>query len=264
MPGEEKVGGVKLEGSLAERDFAELVHQLYKERVTGLLTLTHIGVGRAITVLDGRLVFASSSSPDDRLGELLLRRGQLSLRQFVDAGKAIAPGKRLGAILVEQGALTPKGLVRAVVEHTQEIVYAAFQWTEGHYRFQAGTSSPEAITLKISTPELILEGIRRIESAGRVLAGVGGISARYERADDYEATLAQMSLSFEKLSILTGLNGTLDVEAICRDSTLSDFEVCRTLWAFRVLGVVRCVDAVEKGCRPPVEDEGLGSVLAGE
>jgi hypothetical protein len=182
----------------------------------------------------------------------------------VDAGKAIVPGKRLGAILVEQGALTPKGLIRAVVEHTQEIIYAAFQWTEGRYRFQAGSSSAEAITLKISTPELILEGIRRIEGATRVLRGVGGISARYARSDDYEATLGRMSLSFEKLSILTGLNGTLDVETICRDSTLPDFEVCRTLWAFRVLGVVRRVDVVEQVRPEQAEDEGLGSVLAGE
>lgn len=258
------MGGGKLEGSLAERDFAEVVHQLHKERATGQLTLTHAGIARSITVEDGRLVFASSSSPDDRLGELLLRRGLLSLRQFVDAGLAIVPGKRLGAILVEQGALTPKGLVRAVVDHTQEIVYSAFQWTEGHYRFQAGAISTESITLKINTPDLILEGIRRIESVRRVLGGVGGISARYMRADDYEATLARMNLSFEKLSLLTNLHGTLEVEAICRESTLSDFEVCRTLWAFRVLGAIRRVDAPEPAARGHVEDEGLDVVLGAE
>jgi hypothetical protein len=220
-------------------------------------------VGRSVLVQEGRLVFASSSSPDDRLGELLLRRGQISLRQYVDAGSAIAPGKRLGAVLVEQGVLTPKGLVKAVVEHTQEIIYGAFQWTEGRYRFQAGNTPPEAITLKMSTPDLIIEGIRRIESWSRIVRGAGDLSARYERADDYEAALAQMSLSFEKLSILTSLNGTLSVEAICSEATLPDFEVCRTLWAFRVLGVIRRVDTP---ARPegPAEDEGLGVALAGD
>ena len=49
--------------------------------------------------------FASSSSPDDRLGELLLRRGRLTFRQYADAGKAIVPGLRLGAILVELARL---------------------------------------------------------------------------------------------------------------------------------------------------------------
>lgn len=251
---------LKLEGSLAECDFPELVHDLHRERATGLLTLAHAGVGRSVTVQAGRLVFASSSSPDDRLGELLLRRGQISLRQYVDAGRAVVPGKRLGAILVEQGVLTPKGLVRAVVEHTQEIIYGAFQWTEGHYRFKEGTSSSEAITLKISTPELILEGIRRIESWSRVARGVGGMEARYARSDQYETTLAQMSLSFEKLSLLTELNAALDIEAICYASTLSDFDVCRTLWAFRVLGVIRRLD-VPQAAPPQVEDEGLGAVL---
>lgn len=254
----------KLEGSLADRDFPELVHDLHQERATGLLTLTQMGVGRSVLVQEGRLVFASSSSPDDRLGELLLRRGQISLRQYVNAGKAVGPGKRLGAVLVEQGVLTPKGLVRTVVEHTQEIIYGAFQWTEGHYRFQPGTSPPEAITLKISTPALILEGIRRIESWSRIALGVGDLDARYVRADNYEATLALMSLTFEKLSILTGLNGSPDVERICSESTLPDFEVYRTLWAFRLLGLIRRVDAAQARPKPQVEDEGLGFVLAGE
>jgi hypothetical protein len=115
----------------------------------------------------------------------------------------------------------------------------------------------------MSTPDLIIEGIRRIESWSRIVRGAGDLSARYERADDYEAALAQMSLSFEKLSILTSLNGTLSVEAICSEATLPDFEVCRTLWAFRVLGVIRRVDTP---ARPegPAEDEGLGVALAGD
>src|SRR5512145_2327044 len=118
---------MKPQGSLAERDFAELIHDLHRQRWTGVLTLTHMGIGKSVTVQEGRLVFASSSSPDDRLGELLLRRGRLTLRQFVDAGKAVAPGKRLGTVLVEQGVLPPKDLVKSVVEHTQEIIYGLFQ-----------------------------------------------------------------------------------------------------------------------------------------
>ena len=41
----------------------------------------------------------------------MLRRGRITLRQLVDAGKAMLPGKRLGTILVEQGVLAPKDLV---------------------------------------------------------------------------------------------------------------------------------------------------------
>jgi hypothetical protein len=248
---------MKTQGSLAESDFPDLLHALHERRWSGLLTLTHVGVGRSVSVHDGRLVFASSSSPDDRLGELLLRQGRISLRQYVDAGKAIAPGKRLGTVLVEQDILSPKDLVKAVVEHTQEIIYGAFQWTEGQYRLQEGASAAEAITLKISTPDIILEGIRRIESWTRIHRGAGGIAARYQRHPQYEAVLPQMTLSFEKLSLLTALHDVVEVERLCRESSLSDYDVCRTLWAFRVIGVVRRVDAPPQA-RPVALDEGEG------
>jgi hypothetical protein len=53
------------------------------------------------------------------------------------------------------------------------------------------------------------------------------------------------------------------VDAICADSSLGSFEVCRTLWAYRVIGVVRRVDTPAPAPRPEAEDEGLGFVLAG-
>jgi hypothetical protein len=253
---------MKLQGSLVEHDFPELIHDLSETRWTGLLTLTHMGVGRSVSVQQGRMVFAASTSIDDRLGELLFRQGRISLRQYADAGAAVGPGKRLGAILVEHGVLTGKDLVRAVVEHTQEIIYGAFQLTEGQYRLQEGAVAAESITLKISTPQLIMEGIRRIDSWQRIQRAVGGLDACYERAAGYEETLRSLNPSLEKLALLTGLNKTTRLEALCRESTLSDFEVCRTLWAYKVIGVVRRLDVPV----PPSaeQDEGLGLVLPQE
>ncbi len=252
------------EGSLAEHDFPGLLQTLSALRWTGRLTLTSQGVGKGVTVCDGNLVFASSSSVDDRLGELLLRRGRITLRQLADAGSAVGPGKRLGAILVEGGVLTPKDLVKTVIEHAQEIIYSLFQWTEGHYRLQVGSdATSEAITLKMSTPDIIMEGIRRIEAWSRIERSVGGLAARYVRAANYEETIARMSLTFEKLSLLTGLNGEQSLERICEESTLSDYEVCRSLWAFRVIGAVARVDIQAGTSRAAAsDDDGLASILA--
>jgi len=250
---------MKPEGSLAEHDVPELVQHVHERRWTGILTLTHMGVGKTVHVQDGRLVFASSSSPDERLGELLLRRGKISLSQFTDAGEAVKPGKRLGTVLVERGLLSPKDLVKAVMDHTQEIIYGAFLLTEGRYRMQDEGASSEAITLKISTPEIIMEGIRRIEAWSRINRSVGGLKALYTRSDRYEEALRGLTLPQDQLKVLTALEGMRAVEAICADSTLASFEVCRTLWAYRVIGVVRRMDTPAP--RPAVEDEGFGFVL---
>lgn len=255
----------KPEGSLAVSDFPDLVQALYACHATGKLTLTNGGVGKNVVLENGQLVFASSSSVDDRLGELLLRRRRISLRQLVEAGQAVGPGKRLGAILVEQGVLTPKELVRAVVEHTQEVIYSLFAWTEGRYRFDVGPeASPEAITLKMSTPDIIMEGIQRIESWSRIVRAIGGIGARYLRTGDSLTALAEMNLSPERAALLETWSGVKTVGELCDGADLPDIDCCRCLWAFRVIGAVRSLELPPPAAGVEVDADGLGSLLVPE
>jgi hypothetical protein len=248
------------QGNLADRDLPDLVQDLSRVRWTGVLVLGRMGVEVRLSFQDGGMVFASSSDPDSRLGTRLLRRGALTLRQLADAAKAIVPGKRLGTILVEQGSLVPKDLVRAVVDQTQEIIYGAFQWTEGEYRLDDGAGSSESITLNINTPSIILEGIRRIESWGRIERAVGGLDARYVRCSGQEATIRQMALEPEPVALLGLLEEVRDVEFLCARSGLPDFEACRTLWAFRVIGLIRRAEG--SAPRPLDDDDGLEYVLS--
>jgi hypothetical protein len=228
--------------SLAENDFPDLIQALHQRRWSGTMALTHMGQVKSVMVREGRLVFASSSSKDDRLGDLLLRRGRISLQQYMAASTGVTKGKRLGSVLVEQGALDPADLVKVVVEHTQEVIYSVFQWVEGFYRLKDGFAGDESITLRMNTPDIILEGIRRIEVWSRIERGIGGIEARYERAQDWEKEAKQMTLTSETRALLVEHEGVKSVREMCQQaSMLSDFELCRTIWAFRVIGVMRPV-----------------------
>jgi hypothetical protein len=229
-------------GRLPDHEFPDLVREVYGRRWTGLMTLNHLGAEKTIRVQEGRLVFASSSIPDDRLGELLLRRGRITLDQYFGAGAAIRKGKRLGTILVEMGALDAHELVKVVVDHTLEIIYGAFQWTEGLYHLTESVGAAEDIVLKLSTPEIILEGIRRIDRWSRIERAVGGLETRYERAEAYQTLIPQMTLSPDKQALLTGLTSPQDLGTICRGSSIPHFDVCRTIWAYRVIGAVRRLD----------------------
>lgn len=249
------------QGSLVRHDLPDLLLRLHKERWTGSLIVTRGGYAASIKVLDGRLVFASSTHPDDRLGTLLLRQGRVSMRQIATALEKLKPPKRLGTMLVEHGVLEAGDLVKAVTEHSSEIIYATFQWIEGNYRLEHGTPD-ETITLKLSTPDVIMEGIRRITAWTRIEKAVGGTDARYRRSEDYEKIIGKMQLSFERLSLLTSLHGTQPAQQICDESTLSDFEVFQALWAFRVIGIVEREDSAPKE-DSLIEDEGLDFVLGG-
>jgi hypothetical protein len=224
------------EASFAERDLPDLVQLLQEQAWTGLLSLHRGLVTKSITVDKGRLVFAMSSDPDERLGILLLRRGQVSLRQIVDAGARVTAAKRLGTLLVEDGVLAPKLLVRAVVDHSREIILHGFTWAEGRYKLEAGQRQAEAITLNIDPAQLILEGIKRIESWKRIDRAVGGLGARYGSRKEAAAMLERLQLDADERGVADRLAEPRSVEHLCSWSKLSSFAVCRLLWALRVVG----------------------------
>src|SRR4029077_311026 len=144
----------------------------------------------------------------------------------------------------------------------QTIIYSVFLWTEGHYRLQAGPPSPEAIKLNLSTPDMIMEGIRRIRTWSRVERAVGGADARYRRSPEHGPVIAQMSLAPDARAIAASLDGPKSVAEICAASALPDFEVCQAVWAFRVTGILIPVEAaprVEEAGGP--DDDGLGAIL---
>ena len=247
---------MRTRGRLEEEDFPDLLRELSGTRWTGVLRLEREGERVGITVEDGRLVFASSSNPDYRLGPRLLRRGSITLRQLEDAGKRMASGKRLGAVLVEMGALEPKELVRGVLDQTRDIVLLAFHWTSGEYRLETGPAPGEAITLNLGTPQLILDGIAQIEAWSRVERGSGGLDASYAPAPHSDGLFKQLTLDVDQAALLRSVKGTRVVEALCAESVLNHFEVCRNLWAFRAIGLVRRMEAAA-----PLDTDGLEFVL---
>jgi hypothetical protein len=247
---------LKSEGRLDERDLPDLVQELSRERWTGTLRLQKDDHRIGIVAEEGHLVFATSSNPDYRLGPRLLRRGLITLRQMEDAGRGIAPGKRFGTVLVEQGILDSKELVRGVVDQTRDIILLAFHWTSGAYRLEPGPAPGETITLEMSTPQLILDGVSQIEAWSRVERGSGGLEARYAPVPDSQSLFKQLNLDVDQAALLRSVKGVRDVESLLAESVLNHFEACRTLWAFRVIGLVRRVEAAT-----PLDEDGLEFVL---
>ena len=249
---------MKSPGRLEEKDVPDLVQELSQERWTGMLRLETSGDRIGITFEEGRVVFAATSNPDYRLGPRLLRRGMITLRQLEDAGRAMSGGKRLGTVLVERGILGQDDLVRGVVDQTRDIVLLAFQWTSGDYRLDPGPAPGEAITLDMSTPQLVLDGISQIEAWSRVERGSGGLAAAHAPVKGNESLFRQLTLGVDQVALLRAVEGARDVESLCEESVLNDFEVCRDLWAFRVIGLIRRVEHAT-----PLDDDGLEYVLPG-
>jgi hypothetical protein len=207
---------------------------------TGVLEVSRGPVTKTLYFKNGRIVFAASSDPNDRLGEMLLRQGKISLDQLEEALRRRPSGKRLGTLLVEVGSLTPDGLVAAVLEQVRTIALDVLAWSDGAYRFKPGDlPTEEVVTLDMHTGALLLEAVRRIRSFARMRQSVGGPRTVYGLTAHGSAAVERLELSECERLVLERLEaGPLTVDALCRELLCSNFEIHQALWSFKVLGVI--------------------------
>jgi hypothetical protein len=230
---------IPLRGELQPAGFPAVLRPLVKAGRTGVLRLTRGSVTRSVYLSEGRVIFATSSDPDDRLGEMLLRKGRISYRALEDSARAMHDGKRQGTLLVENGAIRARELVDGVRDQVQEIVYALVAWDAGAFEFTEGKlPSREVILLHMSTPDLMLEGVRRVDRWSHIRAGVGPLTQRYAMSAASGAVMSAVSLQKPELDLVASLDGVLTVEEICRLARLPDFLACRTIWALWAAGVL--------------------------
>lgn len=232
--------GLTIRGDLQESGVPELLKSLTQNRETGILTLTSDGVDKSIHLKEGRILFAASTDPDDRLGEILLRTGKITLDHYFESAQHIRPGKRQGSVLVELGAITPDDLVRGVFEQVAWIVHSLFHWIQGEYKMVLkDLDTHDLITLNISTPSLIFEGVRGVRAWSRIWQGLGGsLDSTFCHAEDADKIIYDMDLGEDESHIYGLTTGRLTVHQICSMSYLSNFDTCSALWGFLCIGAI--------------------------
>lgn len=267
-PRQDEISPGLLAGRLEGVSLPDLLWALCRGRKTGVLTVDNEAIRRSVYFDDGRIVFGSSTSPDDRLGEQFLRQGLITLDQLDDAVSQLHSGKRLGTLLVEAGSLAPEHLVEGVLGQVKAIVLDLFDWEHGEYGFdEGGLPTEEVITLNMRTGELLLEGIHSIRSFRRIRRSVGPLRTVYGLSPEGREAMDGLVLSEgEELLVVRLEQGDATVENLCQEVFLSNFEIYQSLWGLAVLGVIeqradRLVRSQEAAIEGNLAERELAEVL---
>lgn len=240
---------------LSRIPFPVLLTHHYRDRATGSLTVASGSLQKRVFLEKGAVVFAGSNDLNDRLGEMLLRRGVLKLGDFLAASDAIAPGKRFGTILVEQGVLTPGQLVWAVKEQVKEIVFSLFGLPSGTCAFAQGQDAgEEMITLSINTPELLRQGVARMDNVIWSLDALRQPHRRLRLTRTVEKAMEPFTLSDVETSLLSSLTTPRSLEEICQTTQISHFPLLKFLWALLILNYIEAVGEEPEGVKPGLAD----------
>ncbi len=229
------------EGDLATTNFPSLMYSILKRKDTGVLTISDGKAEKSVYIQQGRPVFAASNMLDDRLGQIFLRQGLVSIRHLIESVDETSRGdKRVGTILVEKELIKPHDLVQGVLTQVRNIIGSLFLWTTGRYSYAQGSlPSEEVITLKLNAGQIILEGVRRIESWERIWDAVGDLSACYQRVEGQEDGAAELHLTPGEQEVLALCGKKTTLGDLCDGSREKDYEIYRLIWALRTLGIVK-------------------------
>lgn len=243
-----------LKGNLSSTTLPEILHSICVSRETGLLVLQQFSITKKIYFEEGLITFAYSNQRRDSLGDVLLRNGVVTLEQYLDTAKQIAPGLRHGQILVQQGIITPRELSSALNAQVRDIIFSLFSWTEGMFEFILKEKALESIRLNTASSNLILAGVMTLADWTILEMMIGGIDSVLDSSPDFESKLSELKLSDQERDIARYAPGR-PVREVLRYSLMNDFHTCRLLSGFVTIDLLRLRKAHHLVLEPVQEND---------
>lgn len=230
-----------MEGSFEVVAPAEVIRQLHVTQWSGVLHVSRDDLTMRVYFKHGEIVFANSSADEDRLGERLIRAGRIKRSDFDLAFKVIEKTRqRFGKTVVEMGYLSDTELRETVIGQVQSIVCSIFQWDRGVYRSEPSNEPVDKDLLldDISTSDIIIEGVRRIEDPEAIRKGLGDLDQVVRTAGDPSALYERLKLTPEEGFVLSRVDGSSTAKELAQLSPLGQETTLRTLYALVSAGLL--------------------------
>jgi hypothetical protein len=237
---------LSIQGSLEETTVPDLFRSLLRSRETAIISLEAASRHDTIFFEAGAIVSAGSSDPDLEIATVLLRTGELSLRQFNEANEQMSSAKTMSVVLCEMGFLTPDELAFAQERKIANIVNDALRFRSGSYAIDFVPELPmEVLRHRLETERLLMNGVEQIESWALIGRGIGRMNEVLRQSAGSDTRIFALEVTEEEMHLYSILSEPQSVEMLCERSYLSNFETCRTVWALWTVNLVEHAEATE-------------------
>lgn len=229
--------GAVLAGDMSEMQPSDLLNFLHQGRRTGVLLTRSDGTERGIVLIDGNVAWACSTSPGERLGELLARMGAADRPKIEEALReqgATGARKRIGELLIDKGVLDTDAIARGLRHQVVEIFLGLLVARSGSFVFLRGIDTEQLpARLALDTQAMLLDGLRRLDEMElyRTRVASSDVRPRRLKAGDGE-------VSPEGHQILPLADGNRTLAAIAAATALGEFETTKALFKLIESGYV--------------------------
>ena len=244
-----------LKGNLRDFSLTQLLNLINLARKTGALSIDASGQQAQIWFKEGGLVLASLGGQDGHLARVLFKAGKLSQEQtrLILSKASTTNDKRLGMMLIEAGHVTQEDILQSVRQHTQDVVFQIFTWSEGMFRFEPNVLPPQdRIVVPIKLENVIMEGTRRLKEWEQLQDELPNLDMALRFTDRPDASLRNINLSVEEWRVVSFINPRNNIRQIAKANNMSDFQIRRIVYGMLQAGLVELVrpEGVEMVPRP--------------
>lgn len=238
-------------GNLKTLSFGDILQLIATGKKTGLLKLNRPQGAKLIYFRGGNVIAASSESAieEERLGQLLVRRGQLSDEDLKRALKRqSANGKRLGHTLIELGIMERNVVVDALRAQVEEIVYSVFSYPNGDFQFIDG-EVPDAghILVDLNSLNVMMEGARRFDEYNEIAHALPEGTTVLRQVPSPRLAAPEIILSAEDADVLVAVNGMRTVDQVIASGANGEYVASKSLHKLMQSNLVEaCPDAAKK------------------
>lgn len=231
-----------IQGSLAETTVPDLFRTIIRSRENAVVSVAGDFRQDSFYFRDGHLAFASSTSADLGLADVLLVSGELSLNQYRDVTERAGTARRVSDVIIEAGVMKREDLARAIELQITRIVDEAITLASGEYTIEFLTDFPSEVTaVSIDSDKMILAAIGHVARWSVVERGIGSVDRVVRQVSGADARAFALELTDAESHVLGIVSEPLSIAAVCERSYLPNFVVCRTVWALLVAGLVEDV-----------------------
>jgi hypothetical protein len=226
---------VILAGSLGEMATGDLLSFFNVFCKTGVLRFSIVGGTKEVYFQQGEIVMAESTFPEDEIGEILYELGKVSRDTLENARNFSTGFSSLGKGLVEQEIISAKDLWQATRYQVEKITFSLFELKQGGFSFLIKQLEEEEVAkLSMSTQNLIMEGLRRVDEKVLFLRSIKSLDSTPVFAEN------KAGLSTAEECMLQDIkNSKHSVRGVVRKSGAGEFDGLRILYQLIQKGAVK-------------------------
>ncbi len=236
-----------LQGNIERFTLPEILQLVSSGRKTGTLGIQRDDDIVMVYFKNGQVVYGYGPKKTYHIGRMLVEKGRITPQQLDESIALQAEhregGKRLGQILMEKRYIDRADLEEAVRKQVEELIYSLMTWDRGSFKFYENQfPTEEEITVSLSTENIVLEGLRRVDEMARLKDYLPDFTTIFRLAPSEPGQKRDLHLEPEEWNILALVDGRRDINDIVAASSLESILTLKHLATLQLAGLIRPSD----------------------